>query len=776
MRRPACLAGLMGTILLTLPGNGQAPTSLDEQVLVAAKLSTANADLIEFLRLRSLQVDDAIQLKKLIEQLGSGSHKEREQADKQLLSRGPVALPYLQAAFKSGPVEVVRRAEILIRMIEGMGPEVPVAAARLLAQRRAPDAVQALLGYLASTSDDWVEAEVVAALAQLTIRTGKVDDRLLAALHEPFGPVRAAAAYVVGRHADIEQRAAVRRLLADPDRQVRQRTALGLVGKRWPGVIRDAAAHDQEVLNKHLGAADEARLLEFLRKQTLSEDDQRRLRGWIADLGHVKYSVRSEASQRLVATGAPALPFLKQAASASNAEAARRARLCSEEIRRGPGPALPIAIAHRIGMAPAQELSAAEAIRVLLGYVPFADDDVVEDEVINALTVLSAREMAIDPLLPAALGDPLPARRGAAALVLGRVGAKEHLPGVRKLLDDPAAAVRFRAAEGMLAAKDPVGVPRLIALLSEINGPQLWQIEDRLQHLAGEQAPTVALGDGAPAARARAAHAWRQWWSAQASSLDLTRAGSGDSFLGLITICEYDSANGMPAGKVWETARLGSPRWTITGFLGAMDAQLLPNGNVLVAENSANRVTERDKDSNVKWEYRLGGNPVTCQRLPNGNTFIASYHHITEVDAQGKKVYEHGRGAAAYIFGAHKAKNGRVVYMTGQGTVVELDAPTGKELRTLELGANGGWCGIEALASGRYLVATMNNNQVREIDAQGKTHWQANYPGVFRASRMPNGHTLVASMTTKKVAELDRNGQIRWEKTCEGRPWSIHWR
>jgi hypothetical protein len=360
--------------------------------------------------------------------------------------------------------------------------------------------------------------------------------------------------------------------------------------------------------------------------------------------------------------------------------------------------------------------------------------------------------------------------------VLGRVGTREHLPGVRKLLEDASPAVRFRTADGLLSAKDPASVPRLIALLGAIQGPQLWQIEDRLQHLAGAQSPNAAIGDGSPAARATATRAWEQWWQAKASAFDLTRTGAGDAFLGLVTVCEYDSAAGMPAGQVWETARLGPPRWKVTGFLGAMDAHLLPNGNVLVAENSANRVTERDKDGNVKWECKVQGNPVACQRLPNGNTFIASYHHIADVDAQGKKVYEHSRGAAAYIFGAHKAKNGRVVYMTGQGAVIELEALTGKEIHTLNLGANGGWCGIESLATGRYLVATMNNHQVREIDVNGKVHWQANYPGVFRASRMPNGHTLVASMTTKKIAELDRNGQVRWEKTCEGRPWSVHWR
>jgi hypothetical protein len=67
----------------------------------------------------------------------------------------------------------------------------------------------------------------------------------------------------------------------------------------------------------------------------------------------------------------------------------------------------------------------------------------------------------------------------------------------------------------------------------------------------------------------------------------------------------------------------------------------------------------------------------------------------------------------------------------------------------------------------------MNNSLVREVDAAGKTIMSINYPGVFRATRLPNGNILMASMTTRNVAEYDRAGNKRWEKTCEGRPWSV---
>ncbi len=771
--RLVLLGGLIGSILLACPGMAQSTAGLDEQILRAAKLPTDDAGLLEFLRLRSLRAGDGQVLQKLVEQLGGSSFKEREQADKQLLLRGPIALPYLRKALGGGTVEVVRRAENLVKAIEAMGPEIPVAAARLLAERQTPGALDVLLTYVGHADDDWAEEEVFACLARLAIQHGKIDARLVTALQDMDAARRGAAVYLVGRRGDIGYRQTVRSFLADPDAGVREQAFLSLAGKRLPQMIRDSAASDDEQIKKYLGDPDTEGLLTFLRRRTLSEDDQNRLRGFIRLLGDAKFRVRDDASRLLIKEGTPALAFLKPAAFAADVEVARRARLCAEEIRKGPGPALPIAVVHRLARSAPTPPG---AVAVLLNYLPFADDENVEEEILHALTVFSARTIAIDPLLPASLSDPMPARRAAAALVLGRVGGADQLAGVFKLLDDPAALVRLRAAEGVLAARDKRAVPRLIAALGDIPIRYVAEVEEHLQRLAGEQAPAISVGDGSPAARDRAVKGWDQWWHSNATAVDLARAGEQDAFLGLYTICEYDNAMGMPSGQVWETTRDGQPRWKATGMLGAMDAQLLPGGTFLVAENSANRVSERTRDGSLKWEFRVPGNPIACQRLPNGNTFIATYNQVLEVDPQGKTLYSHNRGPAFYLFSAQKTKNGRIVCMTAQGAVIEIDPQTGKDTRTINLGPNGGWCGVEALPAGRYLVATMNNNLVREIDNEGKTLWQATFAGAFRASRLPNGNTLVASMTTKKVAELDRNGQVRWEKTCEGRPWSVHWR
>ena len=71
----------------------------------------------------------------------------------------------------------------------------------------------------------------------------------------------------------------------------------------------------------------------------------------------------------------------------------------------------------------------------------------------------------------------------------------------------------------------------------------------------------------------------------------------------------------------------------------------------------------------------------------------------------------------------------------------------------------------------------MNNNTVREIDPAGKNVWSFNtIAGVFRATRLPNGNILVASMNSREVSEVDRTGAVRWKHTCQGRPWSVHYR
>lgn len=768
-----CLAFLTGS------SAGQTTPELDEQILKSGGVPTDNDGLLKFFRLRSLKDGDRKVMEDFIKQLSSDVFRERENATKELILRGALSLPFLLAAKKDASLETQRRVEIIMKKIDSSsGPELPVSAARLLASRNTPGAIEALLNFLPYANDEWVEEEVLGSVGQLTIKGDKIDPLLSEALKDKFAERRAAAVYVLGRRGELDTRESVRAFLSDSEAIVRLRAAQSLAGKRAFQTYKDAAAADEAIVKGQKLETDEPSLLEFLRRRTLGPDDQKRLQKLVDELGDPAYAVRTKASKQLVKEGMPAIAFLKPALDDLLLERSQRAKRCIEEIRKGPGPALPIAVV-RLLCRPAsnKDHTPAAAIRVLLAYAPFADDETVEEEVLTALTLLNVRDSKIDPLIPDALTDTLPVRRAAAAHVLGRVGSKDQVVALRKTLEDPSPIVRYRAAQALLVAKDKEGVPPLIALLNDGPVGTLWQVEESLQRLAGDKAPTETVGDGAAEKRKAAVKAWDKWWQANNSTLDLAKLEEGGANLGLTLVCEYDSAIGQPGGQIWEAARDGKPRWKIQGVMGAMDAQVLPNGRILVAENSGNRVTERDLKGNIHWEYRTPGNPVCCQRLPNGNTFIAMYNNVMEVSHDQKTVlYNINKGPQFHIFSAHKMKNGHVVTMTAQGVIHVFDPIANKDIRTINTGQAGGWCSVEGLANGRFLIATMNNGQVREIDADNKSHWSVNLNGAFRATRLPNGNTLVASMNTRQVIEYDRAGAKRWEKTCDGRPWSVHYR
>jgi hypothetical protein len=166
---------------------------------------------------------------------------------------------------------------------------------------------------------------------------------------------------------------------------------------------------------------------------------------------------------------------------------------------------------------------------------------------------------------------------------------------------------------------------------------------------------------------------------------------------------------------------------------------------------------------------------VSCQRLANGNTFIAHYNGVMEVTMAKKEVFavanlNQGRGI---IYDAVKLPNGNFAFICGIGTVVEMD-PNGKQVRSLQVGQNINWGGLEALPNGRFLVSLSNPGTVKEIDSAGKTHWEVQVAGAAHATRLPNGNTIVACMNNQKLVEVNRAGKELWSKTTNGRPFHVH--
>src|SRR6266852_832739 len=76
----------------------------DTKLLESQGISADTAGVLEFLRLRTPRDTDATVLGELIRQL-AGTYKERQEAMRVLVVRGPVSLPYLKAAMTGASLE-----------------------------------------------------------------------------------------------------------------------------------------------------------------------------------------------------------------------------------------------------------------------------------------------------------------------------------------------------------------------------------------------------------------------------------------------------------------------------------------------------------------------------------------------------------------------------------------------------------------------------------------------------------------------------------------------
>jgi HEAT repeat protein len=203
----------------------------DEILLRQAQIGTDAASLVRFFTSVSRVDVEPQRLEELIRQLGSRSFGQRDRAVNELIAVGRPALIPLRRALASRDPEVVRLAQTCIREIDRPEPRegVPAAAVRLLLRLRPPETVPALLRYLPYAAPEWVQEEIYYALNAFTVKQGKVDPALVAALTNVAPTRRAVAACIVGWRGDADQRAAVRKLLADPDPMVRLRAAQGLL-------------------------------------------------------------------------------------------------------------------------------------------------------------------------------------------------------------------------------------------------------------------------------------------------------------------------------------------------------------------------------------------------------------------------------------------------------------------------------------------------------------------------------------------------------------------
>jgi hypothetical protein len=501
-------------------------------------------------------------------------------------------------------------------------------------------------------------------------------------------------------------------------------------------------------------ATDNASLLAFFRKRILAEGDRGRIKTLIAQLGDDSFEVREKASGELIAFGAMAEPMLRQATTNQDVEVVRRAEDCLRLIKRGMGAGVPAAAARFLA-----RRKPAGVAEVLLKYLAFAESENVADEVRAALTAVAVREGKVDPVLIAGLENKDPVRRAASAEALARGGASDQIPAVAKLLRDPEPMVRLRVALALAGLKQVDAVAALIDLLGQLPPEKAWPAEDVLLRLAGEQAPAAALGTD-EATRRQCRQAWQEWWTAHRAQVDLARLEGPAPTLGYTMLLLLD------AGLALEVDAKGKVHWQVEHLEFPLDVQYLRAHRILAAEHGANRVTERNLKGEVVWEKKII-EPLVAQRLPNGNTFIATKSTFVEVDPSGKDVFSLSPPTGEEIMKAAKLPNGDIACVM-LGRFVRMDM-SGKELQTFGVDVRTAGGKIDVMPNDHVLVPEKAKKRVVEYDTEGRVVWEAEIEEPIAAVHLANGNVLVTTMNDNHAVELDRTGKVVWEYKSDTR-------
>lgn len=183
-------------------------------------------------------------------------------------------------------------------------------------------------------------------------------------------------------------------------------------------------------------------------------------------------------------------------------------------------------------------------------------------------------------------------------------------------------------------------------------------------------------------------------------------------------------------GKVFLVGPDGTVRWQAPAR-SCDDIWALPSGNLLFV--TGHGVREVTRAGATVFEYTSASEVYACQRLENGNTFVA------------------------------ECNAGRLLEVAPDGTVA-------KALRLLPEGQDGGHVymrNARRLSNGHFLVAHSGAEVVREYDATGKVVSEIPAPGGPHSMvRLPDGHTLIATGDKRKdprLIEVDAAGKVVWE-------------
>ncbi|MEI6773110.1 MAG: hypothetical protein WCL90_16270, partial [Planctomycetota bacterium] len=470
----------------------------------------------------------------------------------------------------------------------------------------------------------------------------------------------------------------------------------------------DTIAEDEKTLADAGLKSDGSSLIQFLVQRSEDKIDAIQIKALIAKLGDDNFETREQTSATLNAIGIAALPDLKTASKSPDVEISRRAKDCIQKIEEGSRKFVVAASIRLLGKKNPQG-----ALATLINYSQFAELDQTTEDLIQAIISTGSSNGTPEKPIIDAIGGKNALAKTVCAEALAIINPELFKKEALSLLDSDEPRVRYKIALTFAKLGDKRSIAPLVNSISSVSQWESSLLDHMLRKLLPSNMP--ALGLSQPELQ-------KEWAKRTADTSKISVA--------LLTVSARNYGKTLvvllDAGKVIMLDSSNNILWKIDGLQFPLDAQILTDETVLIAEHQGNKVTERNKKGEILWEKKIDG-PLAVQKLEDGSIFIASKSNVVFVDQKGKELSEFTPPNAEPIMKANIASNGDLclVLSTLQGNAkfVRFDKNK-KTVASYDIDVRTSGGKVDILPNGNSLITEVYGNRVIEFNNEGKEVWQ----------------------------------------------------
>ena len=760
--------------------------STERELLKTAGFNPANTQsLIPFFKGRSSSIPAKANIEKLIAQLINGSPEEKLAAKKDLICMGDYVISTLKKA--SGEIldpASEKNLKDCIELLEGKGSENLISSAlKVIATEGKTESSEVLFAYLPFAAEEILRNECESTLRALFTTSGTVFEKTLT---DPNPYKRAVAAEILVRKGNPKQISMAKALLNDTSSLVRTRLVLAFLERKdriaMPTALKLLSSDSKDTSTLIETAL--ATLAGELAIQGPKNDDsisrsinQAAWGGWWKSINEQDLLSVLRESTAPMAMIAEADKIFKD----NNIELIKK-HINSKSFKSNPAlqafllnrAAFDLNIAKLIEpdsnaiklqlqsnqVTPAlirliTLVRPANAIEIILAYIPSCHEDNIQDLLGECLGLYLNDQNTIPPALIAASTSSVEEIRTFAGRVLAKSSNEIAQKVCTTLLADSSARVRFEVARESIKNQNKSAIPILIELMTKVPAEKAETIDQTLRAIAKDKSPDSKNDSKADAA------AWNTWWQKEGTQIVLTPGAKTQEALKNFLVVESFNQE-KKSGRVFLITPSGKTLWEIANLSNPTDAFLLPNNKILITEQGANRITERDTKGNISWE-KSATNPFLSQRLSNGNIFIASRNKIVEVSRNGNEIFSFSYPNET-ILAACKTRTNEYALLSYNGVFLKLDSKGNEVSKSrIPFPTNFGINGGAITQNDRVLVSIPTLNKIMEFNFSGQATWESTItmPGI--PTKLPNGNLVAPSLNGSKIVEIQMDGKIIYE-------------